>query len=191
MSEREKKLLYLFAVAGVILIGFWGYSTFLNYKQDLTRKLDKAQGDLDTAKMAIASRDAIIEEIEWLASHEPQPRASLQAPDEIAKFADTEALSSGLNVKNKKILSTLEAGTEGNLVNYSIAQVEFQVTGTEKNLYTWFDKMHEPTKFRVISNISLMPNKENDTLIDCNVIFDQWFIAAPLDSPEPETASTP
>jgi hypothetical protein len=191
MSEREKKLLYLFAVAGVILLGFWGFSTFQTYKLDLTRKLDKAKGDLETAKMAISSRDAIIEEIEWLTTNEPQPRASLQVPGEMEKLADTEALRSGMSVKNKKILPTLEAGTEGNLAHYSIAQVEFQVTGTEEKLYNWFYAMHDPEKFRAISNISLMPNKEDDTLIDCNVIFDQWFIAASLDSAEPEPASTP
>jgi hypothetical protein len=191
MSEREKKLLYLFAVAGVILLGFWGYKTFQTYKQGYASKLGRAQEDLNTAEMAIQSRDAIIEEIEWLAEHEPQPRASLQVPGEMEKLADTEASRSGMTVKNRKILPTLEAGTENNLMHYSIAQVEFQVSGTEEKLYNWFDAMHNPNQFRVISNISMMPNKEDDTLIDCTVIFDQWFVPASLETAEPETTATP
>jgi hypothetical protein len=60
--------------------------------------------------------------------------------------------------------------------SYKVAQVKFTVTGEEKNLYAWFDRMHSPNDFRAISEITMSPNREDDSKIDCIVTFDQWFV---------------
>ena len=39
--------------------------------------------------------------------------------------------------------------------------------------------MHSPDDFRVISEIVMSPNREEDHLIDCVVTFDQWFVPLP------------
>ncbi len=191
MSEREKNLLNLFAVAGVILLGFWGFSTYQSKKNSFLQNRSKAMENLDLARMALDSRAIIEDEITWLAEHEPEPRISENVGSDTQKIAAAEAVRSGMTVKNQKILPTIEMGTENAPQNYSIAQVEFQVSGNEEKLYSWFSTMHNPDLFRVISNINMFPNKEDDTLIDATVIFDQWFIPQTEENTPAETEATP
>lgn len=190
MSEREKKLLTLFAIAGVIIFGFWGFKTFTSYKQELQGKLATAKANLESAEMFAASRESIADEITWLAQHEPEPRVTELAGSALEKLADSEATRSGMVIKSRKILTTIEAGTENGPAIYSIAQAQFQVTGTEQKLYDWFDRMHNPDEFRIISDINMLPNKEDDTLIDCTVTYDLWFLPTTVTA-ETETEPAP
>lgn len=178
MSEREKKLLSLFAVAGVILLAFWGYKSYVQKRQELTLNRQKAENTLREAKMSLVSRDSVADEIDWLNQHEPAPQASEQVPTKLQAFANAEATRASMTVKKMDILPEPPSG-EGAVSHYKYAQVKFTVTGEERNLYAWFDKMHSPNDFRVISEITLEPNREDDSLIDCIVTFDQWYVPLP------------
>jgi hypothetical protein len=39
--------------------------------------------------------------------------------------------------------------------------------------------MHSPDDFRVISELAFVTNREDDSLIDCVVTFDQWYVPLP------------
>lgn len=175
MSEREKKLVTLFGTAGLILLILWGYSFY--QKKSLALKQDRinAENNLREGKLYLASRDAILDEIDWLAQHQPEPQAIELVAANLQEFANSQAMSSGLTVKKQDPLPdrSIESTEQR---TYKVAQVKFQVSGEERALYLWFDRMHSPNDFRVISEITLLPNKELDHLIDCTVTFDQWFV---------------
>jgi hypothetical protein len=177
MSEREKKLVTLFGIAGLILLIFWGYSFYQNKSNALKQDRIKAENNLRDGKLYLASRDAILDEIDWLAKNEPEPQAVELVAPKLQEFANSQAMSSGLTVKKQDPLDdrSIES-TEQN--RYKVAQVKFQVTGDERALYLWFDRMHSPNDFRVISEITLLPNRD-DSKIDATVTFDQWFVPLP------------
>lgn len=178
MSDREKKLLMLFGAVGVILLALWGYKTYENQKVQVGIDRRNAENELHEGQLYLASRESLMDEIEWLAEHEPAPEAAEQVPTKLQQLASAEAASAGMNVKKMDILPDRSAeSTE--VRRYKVAQVKFTVTGEEKSLYAWFDRMHSPNDFRVISEITLSPNREDDSQIDCIVTFDQWFV--PLD----------
>lgn len=175
MTEREKKLITIFAVAAVILLSLWGYKSYDNKRLALKLDREKAEIELNEGKMYLASRDTILDEIEWLNEHEPEPQASEQVPTKLQQFASMEATRAGMTVKKMDILQDRTEET-GVVRRYKVAQVKFQVTGEERSLYAWFDKMHSPNDFRCISEITMSPNREDDSKIDCTVTFDQWFV---------------
>lgn len=175
MSEREKKLLLLFGAAGVILLSLWGYKSYENKRVQIDIDRKAAETALMEGKMFLASRDSIMDEIEWLAEHEPEPQASELVPTKLQSLADSEATRAGMTVKKRDILPDRMIESE-EVRRYKVAQVKFTVTGEERNLYAWFDRMHSPNDFRVISEITLTPNREDDSQIDCIVTFDQWFV---------------
>lgn len=178
MSERERKLLTMFAAAGVILLSLWGYKSYQNKRIAINIDRETAKTELQEGKLYLSQRDTIQDEIDWLAEHEPEPQAGEQVPTKLQELAATELARAGLTVKKSDILPDRSAESEIE-THYKVAQVKFQITGEESKLYSWFDKMHSPNDFRVISEITMSPNREKDSLIDCTVTFDQWFV--PLD----------
>jgi|GEM_PF-1833393 hypothetical protein len=178
MSERERKLLLFFGAAGVILLCFWGYKSYTGKRMEIEMKRQQAQQTLDQAKLFMKSRDAVADEIEWLAKHEPQPEAGEQVPSKLQALAAAEGTRAGLTMKKQDILAATQKEGQENM-RYRRAQVKFTVTGDEKKIYAWFDRMHSPDDFRVISELAFVTNREDDSLIDCVVTFDQWYVPLP------------
>ena len=175
MSERERKLLTLFAAAGAFLLVLWGYKSYESKKLQIQADRRSAESALQEGKLYLASRESLLDEIEWLAEHEPEPQAAEQVPTMLQQLADSEAMRAGMSVKKRDILPDRSAESSEER-RYKVAQVKFTVTGNERNLFTWFDRMHSPNEFRAISEIIMSPNRENDSMIDCIVTFDQWFV---------------
>lgn len=175
MSEREKKLLVLFGSAGVFFMALFGYKTYVNKSNQIDLERKTAANELREAQLYLASRETIEDEINWLAEHEPEPQASELVPTNLQALATAEAARAGMTVKKMDILPDRSAETEV-VSTYKVAQVKFTVTGEERNLYAWFDRMHSPNDFRAISEITMSPNREDDSKIDCIVTFDQWFV---------------
>jgi hypothetical protein len=175
MSKRESHLLILFGVTGLILLLLWGYQSYTGFRVRLQNDRVMAETELREAELYLKSSDSIRDEIEWLSQHEPQPQAGEQVPTKLQQLASAEASQAGMLVKKMEILPDRSAESE-ETTHYKVGQVKFTVTGEEKNLYAWFDRMHSPNDFRAISQLTLSPNREDDSKIDCQVVFDQWYV---------------
>jgi hypothetical protein len=175
MSKRESNLLILFAVTGAILLLLWGYQSYTSFRVRLQSDRMLAETELREAELYMASRQTILDEIDWLTQHEPQPQAGEQVPTKLQQLASAEATRAGMLVKKMEILADRTAES-AEKTHYKVGQVKFTVTGEEKNLYLWFDRMHSPNDFRAISQLTLSPNREDDSKIDCQVVFDQWYV---------------
>ena len=177
MSDREKKLITFFAAAAVILLSLWAYKSYDNKRVSLKLDREKAESELALSKNYLTQRDMIQDEINWLAENEPQPQASEEAGPKLQSLASAEAIRAGVSVLKQEILPDRSAESEEKR-DYKVVQVKFQITGEERHMYAWFDRMHSPNDFRCISDITMKPNREKNSLIDCTVIFDQWYVPA-------------
>src|SRR6478736_2377886 len=102
MSDRDKKLIIFFALAGFVILNFLGYK-FASSRRDLVKsQREQAIHGLEIAEAAIANRDQVSDEIEWLNQHEPEPQANQDAQTTLQQLADREAKSTGLTIKNEK-----------------------------------------------------------------------------------------
>ena len=152
MSDREKKLLALFLLAGFVIVNVFLFS-FYSQKRDLyANDLNTAKSKLQQAIAFSESSDQLADQMEWLAQHEPQPSAYQDVENALQSFTETQARSMGLNIRRQEILPTDETG-----VRYHIAQVRFDVTGPEQALYRWLDAVNDPASFRTARTISSRP----------------------------------
>lgn len=172
MSDREKKLLILFASAGFLVINFLLIGFIKDMRAKAERELMAAQRKYDTAQMISASRDEVADQMDWLAEHEPEPAAEQDVQTKLQQLCDKEAKSTGLTISSQKPLPT--DATEGR--HYHRAKFQFSVTGAEDALYRWFNAINMPDQLRIASKITLKPDPKDDTKIDCTAIVEQWFV---------------
>ena len=175
MSPREKKLLIFFASAGFIVLNFLGFGFFQTKRLEVMRSRDQARQKLETAEMYRASREQVNDQMEWLATHEPQPAANQDVQTKLQQLCESEAKSTGLDIKSQKPLPT--DASEGR--HYHRAKIEMSVSGTEEALYRWFDRLNVPDQLRAATFIRLGPNQQDDTKIDCRATIEQWFVPLP------------
>lgn len=172
MSPREKKLLLFFALAGFAIVNVLLFGFAKTKRIDVNAKRQQAEQQLATAEMFRDSSEQVIDQMDWLAEHEPKPMANQDAQTSIQQLAETEAKATGLTIKTQKPLPS--DTTEGR--NYHRAKLQITVTGTEEALYRWLDRLNVPEKFRSATQIRLSPNTQDDTKIDCTATIEQWFV---------------
>ncbi|QJE98253.1 hypothetical protein [Luteolibacter luteus] len=172
MSDREKKLVLLFGLAAFVLLNVFGISWYKKYKLELSKKVSKAESSVQVAEAYQNSYAGVEEEMIWLGDHFPEPKAGQTVQAELQQFASSEASKNTLTVKRPKILPNDE--TPG--AKFHRARVEFNVTGTEASLYRWLDKLQAPDSLRAITGMRLSPDTKDDTLIECTVTVEQWYV---------------
>lgn len=193
MSDREKKLVLLFGLAAFVLLNAFGVSWFRKQKATLGSQLIAAEGEVQNAEAFSRKFDTVIEEMDWMVENAPAERAGQLVASELEQYASNQATTHQLTVKRRAILSNDESGT-----HFHRAKVEFNVNGMENSLYRWLGRLQMPDQFRAVTFLRLSPDTKDDTLIDCTVIVEQWYVppsgdgeadeveaASPAPSPSP------
>lgn len=170
MSEREKKLVLLFGLAAFVLLNVFAIKTFKDYKRKIGAKLADAETRVQTAEAYSTKLGSVSEEMDWLADNLPEPKMGQSVGSQLEQFASSQAASSQLEVKRKRILDPEITGA-----HFHRARVEYEVTGTEASLYRWLSKLYVPTKLSAVTSLRLAPNAADDTKIDCKVTAEQWY----------------
>ncbi len=188
MSDREKKLVLLFGLAAFVLLNAFGIRVYRQQKTTLASQLIAAEGEVQNAEAFARKFDTVIEEMDWMDEHAPEPRAGQLVASELEQYASNQATTHQLTVKRRAILANEESGTR-----FHRARAEFNVTGMENALYRWLGRLQMPDQFRGITFLRLSPDAKDDTLIDCTVIVEQWYVPQSGDGEEetPVESSTP
>ena len=173
MSPREKKLLIFFVTAIFAVVNMFGFQWLQKKRLTVQKEVVAQEAILTAADSAQSMKDVFIQEIDWLEDNTPEPKEGELVPSELENFATTEATRAGLTVVRPKILDNDESG-----VHYNRARFEIAVSGNEAALYRWLVRLHSPRDFRAITALRLNPNREDDALIDANVVVEQWFVPA-------------
>jgi len=180
MSDREKKLVLFFGLAAFVLVNLFGVTRFRTYRDKVRQDLAAAQKSIETAESRRAAYDERADELEWMASHRPEPKTKQNVPPELEKYAMDQAKVAQLTVKGEKILETVESGY------FHRARVEFTVSGSEASFYRWLETLRMPEQFRTVSFMRLQPDQKDDTLIDAQITVEQYFIPESEEAAEEE-----
>ncbi|WP_193211680.1 hypothetical protein [Luteolibacter marinus] len=188
MSDREKKLVFLFGLAAFVLLNVFAFTWFKNKKADMAIRLGKAQDRVIAANETADMYDTVIDEMDWMVDHMPEPKAGQIVATALEQYASNQAQTHQLTIKRRAILPNEETGAY-----FHQAKVEFNVTGREDSLYRWLDRLQMPDQLRAVTFMRLSPDKD-DTLIDCTVHAAQWYVPPSDDAGadvEPETEEVP
>jgi hypothetical protein len=177
MSPREKNLLLIFGAAGFIILNVLAFKLYTKKRTEITLGKAMAEQALEQAHIISERRDEVLDDVEWLAKHEPAPAAYQDVQSNLQQLIEREAQIAGLTIKpnSQKLLPTDQ--TEGN--HYHRAKIQVTVTGTEKALFeAWLGRLNNPEQFRAATNLLLKPDNADDTKIDCTAVIEQWFVPA-------------
>lgn len=175
MSPRERNLLIFFATGGFALVTFLLFN-FLNGQRDEARSArDDARRNLEVARQASSLRGSVQHQIEWMEEHMPPESEYQTVQSELQQFAEQQAVQLGLTIKpgSQTFLTTVTGE------HFHRARISLALVGNEQALYNWFDRVNDPEQFRAATRIRIGPDNTDDTLIDCLIEVDQWFVPAP------------
>ena len=105
MSDREKKLLIFFAIAGFAILNLLAFNFATTQRQQVNIQRNQAQQKLATAEMFRESSAQVTDQIAWLAEREPQPAANQDIQTKLQQLAESEAKANGLTIKNHHLIA--------------------------------------------------------------------------------------
>lgn len=115
---------------------------------------------------------------QWLQEHSPKPITDQNAQTNLTQLANREAQRRGLVVKRRKLLPSIEGK------HYHRVRTEIEVSGKAQTLCQWIDRLQAPNEFRGISFLRIHPKRDDATMVDCNIILEQWFVPKDVKRPE-------
>ncbi len=105
MSDREKKLLIFFGIAGFVILNFLAFNFAQAKRANVNAENAAARAKLEAAEMFREKRDQITNEMDWLAKHEPEPAADQDVQTKLQQFAESKATAFGLTIKSQKAIA--------------------------------------------------------------------------------------
>lgn len=173
MSDREKRLLYFMIVVVFLLANAGAVKLFFIPKLKEARTQESEfQNKYEEALVDLGEQDKRRDEVDWVLKNEGQPKSAQKALTDLENLANREAQRRGLTVKRRKPMKAVDDGS----LFYHRARVEIEVSGREHILYQWMDRLNAPSELRTATMIRLNPKRDDDTLIDCLVVLEQWFV---------------
>ena len=181
MNPREQRLLAAFLIVIVAMISWLGYGRLQDRQDemraqaaDLLREADADKSFLDAYEGELSgARD-------WLEDRLGPPLTPQQADIKLVNAVEESAKSASLDLVTPKFLPPLEKG------NLRLARYAATVTGSEGFIYPWLANFHNPEYLRCISGLTIKPDKDDESIIVCEVEFGQWYLPDnedALDSP--------
>lgn len=176
MNQREKKLVVSMGVVAFLLVNLFLYFRVYEPKKNNAKaNIRRYEATLSNADTFLRMRDEVADEIEWLEKNKAKVAPSQEVEAGLQRFAQTEATRNGLTIKRQRILPSVQDP----VAMFHRARVELEVSGREDALYRWIDRLQTPTEFRGITSLRLSPEREDDTLINCKLVVEEWFTPQP------------
>ncbi len=173
--EREKKLLILLGVVSFGLANVFLHDWYVSKRKAIENSLESAKSEVEVAKASLSMLDnqpQMSKEIEWLEQFGPKPGQHREVQDRLMEDVQRFATQLGVTVKGAPVQIDPK---EEEIGDYAVAKVEFKVNTAEKGFYNWLIRFQQPQKSRGISQLIVSPQRDDDTRIDCTVVFQEWF----------------
>ncbi|MBJ05738.1 MAG: hypothetical protein CMO40_01280 [Verrucomicrobiaceae bacterium] len=181
MSDREKRLVIVLVVLGFLglnagVLKLWYLPRISDAKDTTTRMIEKR----DRAMIAIFEQEDKQDEIDWLSRSERE-KSWQKAVADLEALASREAERRGLTLKRQaKPLTAIEHED----LYFDRAAIEIEVSGREQILFQWLDRLNSPSDLRAVTTLRINPKKDDDTMVDCLVVLEQWFVPPPPEVPD-------
>jgi hypothetical protein len=181
MNPREQRLLAAFLLVIVAMISWLGYGRLKTGEEEmraqaglLLAEAERDQNFLDAYEGELSgARD-------WLEARLGPPLTPQQADIKLVNAVEESAKSASLDLVTPKFLPPVEKG------NLRLARYSATVTGSEGFIYPWLANFHNPDQLRCISGLTIKPDKDDESVVVCEVEFGQWYLPdneEDLDSP--------
>lgn len=173
MNKREKSLFITIVVMLVIFAHFWGIKKYMANANKQQSQLSSLQAQVESYRNSSVIAEEIAGEVNWLAEHEPTPSTYGETQSKLVKFLSESGRANGFDPVKPKLIQLEDTGGK-----YRRAKVQITATAKEAEIYKWLVDIHQPTKFRAVTQIVMKPTPKDDETITCTLTAEQWLIDA-------------
>ncbi|MDB9741338.1 hypothetical protein OAB00_00645 [Akkermansiaceae bacterium] len=170
MTKSEKKLLSILILLISLLLAVYVFTFIFNKKAELTQKRDLLKLESSNAKISLATREALDEQIQWLDELEPEPVDYNTATNEFQKFIASSSEPFGFKLIKDKVDTVTPSG------HYRKVLAELEAKVTEEQLLKWLLALHAPKEFRAVTNLKLLPDGKEEDQIIAQVSVIKWVV---------------
>lgn len=171
MNQREQRLLAVFLLVIVVTVTWLGWTRLDAEKLRMSKEAEALNGETANNQSYLDAFSAELTGAKaWMDERLGAPVSSQEADARLLNAIQESAKTSDLPLVNTKFLAPLERG------KLRLARYSATVTGSESSIYPWLASFHNPDKLRCISGLTIKPDKEDETIVICEVEFAQWYL---------------
>lgn len=173
MNKREKSLFITIVVMLVVFAHFWGIKKYMAYDKKQQSQVSRLESQVESYRNSSVMAEEIADEVKWLADHEPKPSTYGETQSKLVKFLNESGRANGFDPVKPKLMQLEDTGGK-----YRRAKVQITATAKEAEIYKWLVDIHQPSKFRAVTQIVMKPTPKDDETITCTLTAEQWLIDA-------------
>jgi len=173
--EREKKLLILLGIIGFGVANVFLHDWYSTKRKKVESSLTKVRSEVEVARASLSMFEESSEmssEMDWLERFGPKPGEHREVQDRLMEDVQKYASQMGVTIKGAPTQIDLKDEVVG---DYAVAKVEFKVNTSETGFYNWLVRFQQPQESRGISQLVVNPQRDDNTRVDCTVVFQEWF----------------
>ena len=171
MNKREKSLFITIVILVVLFAHFWGVKKFMTYENEKKNLVAQLESQAASHSNSAAVAEAIADEVEWLSANEPTPSSYGETQSNLVKFLNDSGRANGFEPVQPKLIPIENSGGK-----YRRVKVQITATAKETEIYKWLISIHQPSKFRAVTQILMKPTAKDDENIICTLTAEQWLI---------------
>lgn len=181
MNPREQRLLAAFLVIIVAAVSWLGYGRLKAHEEEMRAQAKSLLTEAERDQSFLSAYEGELSGArDWLDERLGPPLTPQQADIKLVNAVDESAKSASLTLVTPKFLPPLEKG------HLRLARYSATVTGAEGFIYPWLASFHNPENLRSVSGLTIKPDKDDESIVVCEVEFGQWYLPdneEALDSP--------
>lgn len=171
MNKREKFLLSCIIALVVIVAHFVGANVLIKRYQEKKNELASLTTKAESYRQSDSVAEVIKDEVAWLQKYEPKPSTSQETLSELQAFLMKSADELSLTPYAPKLFQAEEVDGY-----YRQVKVQISAKGSEEQIYRWMTAIHQPQSFRAVTYMKLQPATDDDQLVVCTVVANQWLV---------------
>ncbi len=171
MTKREKTLglglLIAVLITAHLLAGFY----IKNLRAKQLAEIESLETTVSTYTMMNDTENLIRDEVDWVDNHTPPLTSFQNAQTDLQNFLVDSSKGLGFSPYAQKLISPQDEEASDNI--YENVRIQISARATEKQIYQWLVKIHQPTKMRMLNYVKLSPPQNDTNLINCQIIAEQ------------------
>lgn len=172
MKASERRLLGAFLL--ILLLGGSVLLVDIYRKKAavLDDRRDELEWDLVEIDSLLEERDKWMARNDWLRANQPPFTTREEVNNEVFEIAKARDVE-GIEVSGIKYLDPVSTPY------YEQAGVSLTVSGSLESVFRWIHSVQRPSEFRVVRNLRVIPDEEENGSIRCSLQLLRWYAPPP------------
>lgn len=179
LKKSERNLLVVFLAALFLVANFLLYTQISGVQRRADTQVRRLELELLEMSDLLAEKQMWEVRGSWLETHQPvfdsegvRGMSESELNLDLLNTVRSESGKLGIELKGEKLLEREEHP------HYVQAVVSLQAVGTIEALMRWIFILQKPDQFRAVTSFRLKPEKDDPSVLECNIKVERWYAKA-------------